>query len=131
MSESVLGRRRSAGGRLFHTVRATTEQARLCMIVVRANGTESSPSPMSAESDYFENQIQIDKGRLGKSEPGPIDIATPWRQPCIVCVCVCVCVCVRACVAMKHSDGHTCSSIWRTDHFVLNHVCAQMTWLLI
>src|SRR6218665_279505 len=33
VSESVLGRRRSAGGRLFHTVGATTEQARLCMIL--------------------------------------------------------------------------------------------------
>src|SRR6218665_4009344 len=66
MSESVLGRRRSAGGRPFHTVGATTVQVRLCMIVVRANGTESNPSPMSAESDYFDNQIQVDKGRLGK-----------------------------------------------------------------
>src|SRR6218665_1291766 len=36
---------------------------------------------MSAESDYFENPIQVDKGRLGKSEQGPIDIATPWRRP--------------------------------------------------
>ena len=45
-------------------------------------GLRATPSPMSAESDYFENQIQVDKGRLGKSEPGPIDIATPWRQPC-------------------------------------------------
>ena len=35
------GRRRSAGGRLFHTVGAKTEQPRLCMIVVRANRTES------------------------------------------------------------------------------------------
>ena len=47
-------------------------------------GLGATPSPMSAESDYFENQIQVDKGRLGKSEPGPIDIATPWRQPCIL-----------------------------------------------
>src|SRR6218665_2640501 len=39
---------------------------------------------MSAESDYFENPIQVDKGRLGKSEQGPVDIATPWRQPCIL-----------------------------------------------
>jgi len=35
---------------------------------------------MSAESDYFENPIQVDKGRLGKSERGPIDIATPRRH---------------------------------------------------
>src|SRR6218665_1077389 len=39
---------------------------------------------MSAESDYFENPIQVDKGRLGKSERGPIDIATPRRRPCIL-----------------------------------------------
>src|SRR6218665_2231439 len=39
---------------------------------------------MSAENDYFENPIQVDKGRLGKSEQGPNDIATPWRRPCIL-----------------------------------------------
>jgi len=39
---------------------------------------------MSAESDYFENPIQVDKGRLGKSEQGPIDITTPWRRPYIL-----------------------------------------------
>jgi len=33
------------------------------MIVVRANGCESNPSPMSAESNCFENPIQVDKGR--------------------------------------------------------------------
>src|SRR6218665_2621667 len=38
---------------------------------------------MGAESDYFENPIQVDKGRLGKPEQGPIDIATPRRRPCI------------------------------------------------
>ena len=31
-----------------------------CMIVVRANGTESNPSPMSAGRDYFEYPIQVD-----------------------------------------------------------------------
>src|SRR6218665_1858872 len=30
------------------------------------------------------NPIQVDKGRLGKSEQGPIHIATPWRRPCIL-----------------------------------------------
>lgn len=39
-SESVLGRRGSTRGKPFHTVGATTKQARLCMIVVRANETK-------------------------------------------------------------------------------------------
>ena len=38
---------------------------------------------MKVESDYFENPIQVDKGRLSKSEQGPIDIAAPWRRPCL------------------------------------------------
>src|SRR6218665_40623 len=52
------------------------------MIVVRRTGLRATPSPMSAESDYFENPIQVDKGRLVKLEQGPVDIATPWRRPC-------------------------------------------------
>src|SRR6218665_1798797 len=53
-------------------------------IVLRriARTPRATPSPMSAESDYFENPIQVEKGRLCKSERGPIDIATPWGQPC-------------------------------------------------
>ena len=46
-------------------------------------------------SDYFENPIQVDKGRLGKAEQGPIDIATPikeatlpdWERVNIVALC--------------------------------------------
>jgi len=82
VSESVLGRRRSEEGRPLHTVGATTEQARLCMIVVRTNGTIATPSPMSTDSDYFEYPIQVNKGRLGNLEQGPTGIATPWRRAC-------------------------------------------------
>ena len=34
----------------------------------RQTGLRATPSPMSADSDYFENPIQVDKGRLGKLE---------------------------------------------------------------
>src|SRR6218665_2372464 len=80
MSESVRGRRRRTRGRPFHTVGATTKQARSCIIVVRANGQtglRATPSSMNLGSDYFEYLIQVDKGRLGKLEQGPIGTATP------------------------------------------------------
>src|SRR6218665_2559905 len=84
MSESVLGRRRSAGGKPFHTVGATTEHALFCIIVVRANGTESNPLSNERRERLLREPDTGDKGRLGKSERGPMDIATPRRRPCIL-----------------------------------------------
>ena len=60
------GRKCSKIGRPFHTVGATTEEVRFCLIVVQAKGLRVTPSTMSVGS----------KGQLGKLERDPIGTAS-------------------------------------------------------
>ena len=54
----------------------TTQQARLCIMVVRTNGIERTPLPdKRIGSDYYEYLIQVDKGHLSKLESGPTGIS--------------------------------------------------------
>src|SRR5688572_27490145 len=85
VSEHDLGNRRSSRGRLFQTLGPTTENARFCMVAVRANGTATTPSQQSGGSDYPEPPTPAYRGLLGRLVQGQDGIAKPERQLYIRC----------------------------------------------